>query len=242
MMWNFLREVGSSFLDLIYTPLCLHCDEPLDRSQPLFCSYCLPLLIPINPIQRCPFCFSSDFDPQLQKCCDVCMQKPPSVRKMASVFDYEGPASTLIKKLKYGGQPYLAEGAGAYLAAQFVQLDWPMPDCIVPMPMPALRKVERGYNQSLLLAKSLAAFLDCPVYDLLRRRSGEYSQAGLNHEQRMLLQMDSFSSKSGIKLYDQTVLLVDDVMTTGSSINRCADLLYSLYPKDVYALTVCRAM
>lgn len=239
MMWH---RLGQSFLDLLYPPLCLHCNEGLDRSNPVFCRLCLELLSSINPVDRCPYCFSADFSAEGQQCCLRCSKSPPVLDRMAAVFDYEGPASSLVKAFKYGGQSYLAKGAGAFLAAQFFQLDWPMPDVIIPMPMATLRRIERGYNQSLLLADSLGVILNRPVLDLLKRQSGEFSQAGLTHAQRMQLKSDSFSVKRDLKLYDQCVLLVDDVMTTGSSLNCCAEALRVAYPAKIHGLTLCRAI
>ncbi len=242
--WNrpLMNLLFKSIVDLIYPPLCIHCDESLDRDDSLFCKSCLELLSLIVPEERCPYCFSVDFNAETEKCCQWCLEHPPLFERMGAAFDYEGVAASLIKQMKYGGQPFLAKGAAAYLVAQFVRLDWPMPDCIVPMPMAPLRRLERGYNQSLLLAESVGAFLNRPVLDVLKKRSGEFSQAGLNYQQRLQLSKESFSVKDGFKLHDQCVLLIDDVMTTGSSLNCCARALEALYPEKLYALTVCRAV
>lgn len=238
----FLKQIGKSFADLIYPPLCLHCQNPLEADLKIFCNACLLLFSPIDPKERCPYCFTSEFNPLKEKCCSQCRVKPPILDKMAAVFDYEGPAATLIKYMKYGGQPYLATAAGAYLAAQLLTLQWPMPDCIVPMPMAPLRRLERGYNQSELLAETLAGLLNIPCNKILGRRSGDFSQAGLNHQQRQNLSQEAFYLKKTNKLYDQKVLIVDDVVTTGSSLNCCAATLKGLYPAEVHALTVCRAI
>lgn len=164
------------------------------------------------------------------------------IHRIASAFDYEGPAATLIKKLKYGRQPYLAEGAGAFLAAQFIHLEWPLPDVIIPMPMAALRKFDRGYNQSLLLAQVVGRLLNRPILDLLKRRSGDFSQAGLSRKQRQGLGENAITLKPTDKLRDKSILLIDDVMTTGSSLHRCAEALAGGHPENIYAITVCRAI
>src|SRR4029079_15107444 len=129
-------------------------------------------------------CFTSEINIENTNgtCCFECQQKPHILRRIAAAFDYEGPAATLVKQLKYGGQPYLAEGAGAFLTAQFIRLEWPMPDFIIPMPMAPLRKLERGYNQSLLLAEEVGCLIERPVLNILRRHSGDFSQAGLNYQ------------------------------------------------------------
>lgn len=237
-----IKNVGRSFLNLVYPPLCLHCRELLGTEDPLFCSSCLQLLTPIEPAERCPCCFSCEFNPEIERVCHRCRIQQTFLKSIGAVFDYEGPAGSLVRQMKYGGQFYLAKGAGAFLAMQFLRLDWPLPDLIVPMPISFLRRVERGYNQSLLLAQSLGKILNRPVDSVLKRRSGDFSQAGLSHEQRLQLSHQSFSCQKGLKLYDKTILLVDDVMTTGSSLRSCAEALVSACPNDIYALTLCRAI
>lgn len=241
-MLQWTRAIGKSFVDLVYPPICLHCHEPLEDSSALFCQCCMLLLSPIDPAERCPYCFSSEFDPENDVSCRECRKERHPCDRMAAVFDYEGPASTLIKRLKYGGQFYLATGAGAFLTAQWIALDWPMPDCIVPMPMARLRKFERGYNQSRLLADVIGGLLKCPVLDVLKRRTGDFSQGGLNYSQRMQLNSAMFTMKGRPNLYDKKILLIDDVMTTGSSLRCCAEVLRGGCPDSIYALTLCRAL
>lgn len=237
-----LKAGGKSFQDLIYPPLCLHCNETLEKESPIFCCLCQLLLESIDPSLRCPYCFSSEVNKEIQKSCLQCQEKTRYIKRIASVFDYEGPPSTLIKQLKYGGQSYLAKGGGAYLAAQFLALNWPMPDFIVPMPMARLKKLQRGYNQSELLATSLSELINCPLSQALRRQSGDFSQAGLEYSQRLGLKSDSFFLKNYDHLHDKILLIIDDVMTTGSSLNCCAEALLPCFPKAIYALTLCRTL
>lgn len=239
---HLLQQTAESALNFIFPPLCLHCNECLENSRVIFCAECLKSLIPINPQERCPYCFSADFQPLVEKCCEACRHDPPMLHRVGAVFDYEGPPATLIKQLKYGNQSDLAKGAGAYLAAQFISLQWPFPDYIVPMPMSMLRRIERGYNQSLLLAQVLGDLLNRPVCDILSRKAGDFSQAGLNHRQRKALSSEKFSLKTNEIPCDATLLLIDDVMTTGSSLRCCAEALLELLPKQIYGLTLCRTI
>lgn len=240
--FTILRLIKKSFIDFVYPPVCLHCYESLEDYSRLFCRYCLQQLEMIDALARCPYCFSSEFNQEMQTCCRSCEGKPRLIQRMASVFDYEGAPSTLIKHLKYGGKPYLANGGGAYLAAQFFALNWPMPDFVIPMPMSRLRKWERGYNQSELLAISFAKLTGCSVSYSLKRRGGDFSQAGLDHQQRIQLSGDSFFVADKESLYNKSLLLIDDVMTTGTSLNCCADALIAAFPKSIYALTLCRTI
>ena len=237
-----LKAIGKSFFDLIYPPLCIHCKASLEPQCPIFCKTCITFLSLIEPIGRCPFCFSIKFNKNFEKCCQECIENPLGLDRMAAVFDYEGPPATLIKQLKYAGQTHLAKGAGAYLAAQFFTLEWPLPDVVIPVPSTLLRRFERGANQSLLLAKSFAEIIGCPVSEILLRKSGDFSQAGLDFEQRRALQSEAFSVKRNTNLQGNSILLIDDVMTTGSTLRCCAEVLQPMRPKAIYALTVCRTI
>lgn len=235
-----LNRLAKSLFNLIYPPLCLHCNESLPTESQLFCDACLEQLQLIDPAERCPHCFSAEYDAQ-EKRCPECHLRNPVLNGIAAAFDYAGPAASMVRSLKYGNMPYLAAGAGAYLAAQFLSLEWPMPDCIVPVPMPTNRELDRGFNQGMLLAKSLSEILNRPVVDALKRASGDYSQAGLSRAQRLEFAGTSITVKDGVNLADKCILFVDDVMTTGTTLRTCAGALQEQAPASIYAITVCRA-
>ncbi len=232
----------SSILSLLYPPLCLHCRESLEKGNPIFCKGCLEQLELIDPTSRCVVCFST-INQTVGKVCPRCLHKGQrTISQLAAVFDYMGPASTLIKCLKYSQQPYLAKGAGAFLVAQWVRLEWPLPDLIVPVPMAFTHWLERGYNQSALLAEIVAEALDRPLAEPLKRSSGDYRQAALNQQQRKKLTASRFHLNPKISLLDKTILLIDDVMTTSTTLEQCAQVLLEGHPKRIYGLTVCKAL
>jgi len=205
------------------------------------CSDCVSLLQLIDGKERCPLCFSSHFCP-LQNICAHCDHLVPSVNRMAASFDYDGPASTLVRKLKYGDATHLAEGLSAMMVAQLLALNWPIPEVIVPVPMSIARWIERGYNQSQLLSDSLGLILNVPVVDVLGRKSGDFSQAGLTRQQRMTLDGRSLYIKKSNMVTGKIILLVDDVLTTGSTMNRCAEVLWEESPLAIYGLAFCKAI
>ena len=236
-----MHRLAEACIHLLYPPLCLHCRQTLEAQCKIFCLQCTTQLELIDPIDRCPYCFSSSYCPE-QRLCPECYRRPPLLDKIGATFDYVGPASTLIRQLKYGGQSYLSQGAGAYLAAQFLQLEWPMPDYIIPVPISFMHWLDRGFNQSLLLADVVAEVIHKPVQDILYRRSGDYSQAGLSRWQRQELDGRSIQLKSTLDLRDKTLLLIDDVMTTGTTLRRCAEALMEGAPARIYGLVLCRAL
>lgn len=232
------REWLRSLVDLIYPPECIHCRYDLDGDSHVFCSACLEQIELIDPAYRCPHCFAEQFE---GKACHRCRKQDPICSGVAAAFEYEGPMASVVRQLKYASRPYLAKGAGAYIAAQWTRLGWPTPDAIVPIPVTFSHWLVRGYNQSQLLAESFASIIDCPIYDILKKRSEDFSQAGLTREQRLRLAAGSIGLRKEADLAGKRILLIDDVMTSGATLKRCAQALYSLTPEDIYFISVCRA-
>lgn len=238
---RFAKHFMRSFCDLAYPPLCLHCQGTLDQKRQHLCEYCWGRLELIDAKERCPYCFSCEYLP-CAGICEECQGREPRLHRIAAALDYEGPAATLIREFKYGQQIYLGKGIGALMAMQFIALEWPFPDLIIPMPISRMHWLERGYNQSLLIAQALASILQRPMIDLMRRRSGDYSQAGLSRKERLNLSGKTFFITNMEMIADQKLLLVDDVMTTGSTFERCAEVLLNGCPEAIYGLAACRAI
>ena len=235
-----LKEVYSAFANFIYPSHCLHCSLRIRHSLGVFCELCSHQLELLSLVDRCPICFGEDFD-KSQEICYTCFLHPPVLKRCAAVFDYTGPAASLIKQMKYGNQPYLARGIGAYLAVQWLKLNWPLPDLIVPVPLTLTHRLSRGYNQSLLIAQSMNLILGSKVKSIIRRSLFDTSQAGLNKRERLHLNAESFSLKGKADVRDQVILIVDDVITTGKTLHSCAEALNEGFPKSIYGLAFCKA-
>jgi len=237
-MWQNLKN---SLNQLFYPAQCLHCRDFISPLDPVFCSICTSLLELINLEERCQICFEMHNDPVFHSC-KHCQKNPSLFYRQAAAFDYIGPAASLIKKLKYGDRPHLAKGMAAFLVTQFLRLNWPFPDAIVPVPLSFSHWLNRGYNQSALIAQEMSHFLQVPFRDILKRKSGDFSQAGLTLNRRLLLQDHSFKLKKNSSLGHQTILLIDDVVTSGATLNRCAQCLMEGNPASLYSLTFCKTL
>lgn len=236
-----MNTLVRSFLDLIYPPLCVACSEFLQTQDTLLCKSCLDQLEVLDPHAHCPLCFSSDFEPP-HALCNECKKTPSALNQSLAVFDYIPPAAFMIKKLKYANQQHLARGMASYMAMQLLENGWEIPDYIIPVPITWLRQIDRGYNQSLLLAEEIGKILGCPVINALGRRCGDLSQAGLSRGQRLMLGPDTFFFKEGaVSLLEKNILIVDDVMTTGTTLRRCAEVIAAKYPLTIRGLVFCRA-
>ncbi len=199
---------------------------------------CGMLLDPLEIPDRCTTCFNLKAP---DRPCLLCHRIKIPYRAIGAVFDYDGPASSLIKQLKYGNLDYLASPMGAYMTTQFIELNWPLPDLIVPVPIAAPHLISRGFNQSQLLAQTISTLLQRPLMLCLGRYAGNYSQAGLNREQRMETKKNTITLLTKEQVKNQTILLIDDVMTTGNTLRNCAKVLQQGSPKEVFVLTFCKA-
>ncbi len=230
------KKVIKAFTSFLFPPLCLHCQSALSATSPFFCPACLPFFELIDPEQRCTRCFKA-----LEKkaLCTSCRLEKRGHVVMGAAFEYQGPTATLVKLLKGGNAPYLAKTAAAWLTLQFERLGWPHPDAIVPVPAPWLKSVWRGKDHAAFIAQELSGFLKVPLIQPLWRKSGDIPQGKRNQEQRLLLTAESFQLKRTAKLADKTLLIVDDVMTTGTTLRCMSEVLMQGFPRKLYALTLC---
>jgi ComF family protein len=205
----------------------------------VLCEECAFLLQPIDPHRRCVTCFTP-LKEEFFHICQDCLHEPSHYTKVGAVFDYEGPAASLVKQMKYANQPLLTKGMAAFLFTQLDLLQWPMPDVIIPVPLSFMHRLERGYNQSELLAEELGQLLQRPVLNVLKRGSGDFRQASLLLEDRKTLNKNRFKLKKNASLLDKHVLVIDDVMTSGSTLRCCAETLSAGCPASLRALVFCR--
>ena len=156
------------------------------------------------------------------------------------MFYSEGPIREAIHRLKYDGVTALAQPLGRLISDYW--LTHPLQsDMIVPVPLHRRRLRQRGFNQAALLAYELSARADLAVDDttLIRHRATA-SQVGLDIEQRKNNVQDAFECTTG-KLVNRHILLIDDVYTTGSTLEACAAALHAGGVNSVQALTLARA-
>lgn len=139
--------------------------------------------------------------------------------------------------LKYENMPEVAAPLGQRLVKRFLQLDWTI-DIIVPVPMHTTRLRERGYNQAQLLGEHAAQALAIPcVAEAIRRLRQTQSQVTLNAQERLANMQDAFEAAPQL-VSGQTLLLIDDVYTTGATLAACAQAALDAGASAVYGLTV----
>lgn len=213
-----------SFLALIFPPICLHCRAGVEKSGHLFCALCEKALENnqgIEEIKTDSHTVSSPFF------------------KLYALYDYDGPAGSLVRELKYAEQLYLAKTIAAMIALEFHKQNLEIPDYIVPVPTTFFKRLSRGFNQTERIAHYLGRIWGIPVKRSLKRSLKGKSQAGLSKLQRESLSVNEFSLVEDLELQDKNLLLLDDVITTGSTMHKCAETLLVARPRVINGLSFC---
>ena len=172
--------------------------------------------------------------------CSRCRTSPLEIDCIRSVVYFEGAPREAIHHLKYRGRTVLAKGLGSLMATYWMQ--HPMDcDIVVPVPLHAARLRERGYNQATLLAREMTqqVGLTLSEHTLVRQRSTA-PQVDLDAKQRKKNVQAAFRCASDA-LDGKQILLIDDVCTTGATLQACAVALYQKGAHRVRALTLARA-
>jgi len=226
-----LRRAGNAVLDLIFPPRCPGCG----RLGELFCDACRSQVEPITgPV--CPRCGRPTERAEL---CNSCRQSASHLDRIVSAVVFAGPIRAAIHELKYNNGRALAAPLAAYLVDAWQGADMTA-DCIVPVPLHARRQAERGYNQSALLARALSRSVGVPLDEkLVIRHKATQQQALLNAAQRRENVRDAFACRGPAN--GRQIVLVDDVCTTGSTLEACAAALRAAGAAHVSALTLARA-
>lgn len=237
-----LARLGADLLELVLPRVCVVCDAPMSTRPGLVCDACWARL-PAMPFPRCDRCGHPTHNAR----CRWCELLPAYVRAVRSVC-WELPetsAQAIVHALKYGGWPAVADGMGERIA----RLDWPADvrrewTAIVPVPLGSGRMRERGYNQSDLLAHAVHRRLGIPVWpDVLARTRHTSSQTRLTPEERLRNVSGAFHAPASVraKLRGAHLMLVDDVVTTASTLNACAAALYDGGARILSYMTFARA-
>lgn len=234
------------FLNLLLPPICPLCSS--DALDGRFCQRCLDSISLITgPICICcgrPF-VSQECEPHL---CWECIKKPEKIAfsTARSFFVYKGALLDAIHMFKYNGKTSLSKPLIAIMAdSQHVfektGLLFNSHDLIVPVPLHKKRLKERGFNQSLMLAKGLAGIYNLPVdYLNLKRIRETDPQINLKGEERVNNVRGAFAAEDTAAFKDKRVLLIDDVYTTGATVLECSRVLKKAGAKNIDVVTLAR--
>lgn len=223
-------RVGEGLIDVVYPKRCAGCGARGDWVCPL-CFEDLPLFAE-------PWCARCGIPHNVGPC--LCPDIPADIGNTRAVGPYAGWLRSAIIALKYEEEPARAAHLGDLLAAT---LDTFGRDVVVsPVPLHPQREHERGYNQSFLVARQAGRSLDLPVLPLLRRTRATARQVGLDAAGRRVNVVGAFEADAEVIAQRRAthVVLVDDVMTTGATLEACAAALRAAGVERIDVATLAR--
>jgi len=188
----------------------------------------------------CPRCAAPDsVVDTLEAVCGECQKKPPAYAYARAPFRYAPPVDRLIQNLKYHGRLEFSRVLGKYLAGYLQNLNDPPPDVIVPVPLHTSRLRSRGYNQSLEIARTVSKYLALPLnWSDAERTRDTAPQTELPRDKRRKNVRGAF--KSSVAFSGQRVAILDDVMTSGHTVNALAESLLRSEALEIRVWVVAR--
>jgi len=229
--------------DVLFPPRCQSCGRTADDlTVGLFCPACAGEIRYITP-PVCPACGAPGPTGQAaDQLCGDCHREPKPFAVARSVAVYAGGLLRAIHDFKYRRQPGLGRGLGRLITDNnYAGIDPEGFDVVIPVPLHVRRLRERGFNQSLLLARTVATACGIPVDFLsLRRVRDTPPQTLMGRKERQANIRGAFAVARRDRLRDRKVLLIDDVYTTGSTLAECARALLDGGAARVGVLTLAR--
>jgi competence protein ComFC len=232
----------SALASLLYPPICTVCSTAVDPNKYL-CTECHSAL----PKITAPFCakcsepfagaISSSFT------CANCGHRTLHFEVAVAAYRSRGAVRRIILDFKYGRQIYLRHLVASWLIAAFddERLRGRHFDLIVPVPLHPARRRERGFNQAALIAELLGGHTSIPIQPSLERTQYTTTQTAFDRAERMENLRNAFRLRKKADVRGLRVLLVDDVLTTGSTLSECARILKAAGASSVCAATAARA-
>jgi ComF family protein len=225
-----LRDTLASLVALLLPPRCAACDAALGTiASRGLCTRCAAQL-PKNIGARCGRCDLPGADP-----CARCTAEPPPYASLRAPYLYGGPVAALVQRAKFSRREDVALVLGDLLAEEALPSGV---KAIVPVPLGARRRRERGFNQSAVLARVVAERTGVALRHALRRPRETVPQSGLGLAERRTNVREAFTAPARLT---GAVVLVDDVVTSGSTVEAATQALLAAGASAVHVLALARA-
>lgn len=241
---KYIYSPAMAVIDVLLPPRCIGTGEIVSHQgmvAPDLWSELEFISAPICIVCGTPFALSDELDDSAQ--CAQCIETPPNFDSARAAMTYNEASRKLLLRFKYGNQQHAAITFAKWIKNAAPDL---LQDCdyIIPVPLHWRRHWQRGFNQSAILANALSKTVGRPLCHALTRKRFVMSQRGLTRNQRLKNVRMAFKVKDfAIPLIkNKKIALIDDVITSGATVNECAKLLKSKGAKSVSVLTVAKVM
>ena len=220
-------------MDFLYPPFCGGCGKSGTR----WCEKCGRSVILISE-PKCEICGLPQSKAGI---CVSCQEMRPYYKKRRAWAVFDGPIRKALHKMKYKQDLGLGDALATEMLPYINYLNWDI-DIVVPVPLGKKRMRKRGYNQVSLFARPLALAMEWKYsIRILKRARETNSQVGLSKDEREKNVHDAFQADRR-KVEGKSVLVIDDVSTTGATLNSCAKALIDGGASDVFLLSIAKAL
>ncbi len=230
-------ELAQKLISNLFPCRCIICQKTVEQNFEI-CPDCYQAL-PHNDIccLHCALPLAEDINNSVL--CGSCIQKAPAFDYAHSLFRYEDAVIGLVHQLKFGEKIGFSRSIGEMLLMELLKTN-EKPDCVLPVSLYSSRLRQRGFNQSIEISRVLAKNLAIPIeHTAVVRQRYTAAQTGLNAKQRQKNIKGAFSVVANLNY--KHVLIVDDVMTTGATVNELAKVLKKNNVARVGVLSIARA-
>lgn len=232
-----LSKLSDIVIELLYPRRCLVCRDIVSKGN-FICKECVDKLNYVQP----PYCFKcgKHIDSEESEYCDDCTKETRRYRKGFPVFEYHGAIKESVMAFKYKNKrEYAAFYADEVMKRYGEVLEHVHAEALIPVPIYKKKRRIRGYNQAEVLAQELSKRLGVPCYrNTLVRVENTKVQKLLDHNQRKKNLKRAFKRvQDGVEL--KTVILVDDIYTSGATVEACTEVLLATGIENVYYVSVC---
>ena len=223
--------LASGLTHLFYPRLCEGCSKPLLQEEEVLCLNCS-----IYNLPRTAYHHIQENETFMRFAGRVKIEKATTL----AYFTPDGLLQHLLHGLKYDGKKKIGEYLGRQLGHDLQQVGWPVGiDAIVPVPLHPKKEAIRGFNQAVIVAEAMGGVLGLPVYDkAIRRTRFTETQTQKTREQRMENMQGAFKVTDEKILTGKHILLIDDVLTTGATLEACALTLLGVQGVKVSIATI----
>jgi ComF family protein len=252
--WQYFRIFAESLSTVLFPSSCRLCESPLLQFSRLpVCSACIDSIQSFDLV-RCDICgeaVNSFQNNEEQVLCGMCRRARPRFLRAYAYGSYDGALRGLIHLLKYQQVKPAAEPLGKLLANSLNEFhaDGTKSVFVVPVPLSRAKERQRGFNQAEMLSRAAMKHLSrgsFPRFELhagnLQRVRSTVSQTGLTSHQRRKNVRGAFALRRPQLVQGRSVLLIDDVYTTGTTLNECARVLRSVGAEKIWVATVARVL
>lgn len=235
-------NIRDYLLNLLFPkkPFCVLCGKKLHIVKNYLCGECEKEIIPLDTpwCEKCGKPLASSYSQGFL--CDDCLRENHFFTEARAFGSYQGSLKELIHKFKYEKRRNLGVYLGEKMWNALEELSWPTFDYIVPVPLHIRREQERGFNQSYILARVISEKTRVPILNALKRIKPTKHQTLLDKSLRKDNLKGAFKVVKGPSVQGKNLILIDDVYTTGATVDECSKSLLIAGAKTVYVFTCAR--